>query len=312
MNKKLLLLVLSMALLLMAGCGQGPVEESKKLVIAEQFGLAYAPLQVMKEMGYLDEALPNYEIEWVKLGNTAAIREAILADALDVGFLGIPPFLIGYDNDMEWGMFTGLSSAPLGLVSNDPSIQSLEDIKETDRIALPQPGSIQHILLSMGADRAFGQADYFDKQLVTMKHPDGMTALMAGQEIGLHYTSPPFLFEEMKQEGLHQVIDGATCFGGDFTFIVGMMTEETKEDDLAYTALKEAVQQSVDYMASHPEESLDILMKAYDYDRETLREYVYDSGIVYGTDIKGVDTFIHFMKDNGYLNGQIEEKDVLW
>ncbi len=51
------------------------------------------------------------------------------------------------------------------------------DFSPDDRIALPQPGSIQHILLSMAAEKQLGKHDVFDNQLVTMKHPDGMTAL---------------------------------------------------------------------------------------------------------------------------------------
>jgi NitT/TauT family transport system substrate-binding protein len=305
----IILLVISMSLL--SACTT-KAEETKKIVIAEQFGLAYAPLQIMQERGYLDEALPEYEIEWVRLGNTAAIREAILADALDVGFLGIPPFLIGYENGMEWGIFTGLSSAPLGLVSNNPEINRLEDISPEDRIALPQPGSIQHILLSMAAERSFGQADYFDDQLVTMKHPDGMSALIAGNEVSLHYTSPPFLFEELARDDMSLVIDGNTCFGDDFTFIVGMTTKEFKEDMVAYDALVESVVKAIVFMNKSPEETLDILEKHYDYDRETLKKYVYDSGMVYTPDLMGVEEFIDFMTRNDLLTGSIKTEEVLW
>jgi len=311
--KKLVAVMVMVALMLMAvGCTEKVAEPQKKVVIAEQFGLAYAPLQIMKENGYLDKALPGYEIEWVKLGNTAAIREAILADALDVGFLGIPPFLIGYDNGMEWGIFTGLSSAPLGLVSNNPAIQTLEDIGRTDRIALPQPGSIQHILLSMAAEKTFGQADYFDKQLVTMKHPDGMNALLAGGDISLHYTSPPFLFEELKEEELSLVVDGNQCFGGDFTFIVGMTTKDFKEDQVAYDALVKAVEEAVQFMNENPDETVELLSNYYDYDKDVLKNYVYEQNIRYTTDVSGVETFVEFMMNNDLLKESIEVDDVLW
>jgi NitT/TauT family transport system substrate-binding protein len=306
-----IILIISMCFML-ASCQQVEEASNKKIVIAQQFGLAYAPLQIMQTKGYLESALPGYDIEWVKLGNTAAIREAILADALDVGFLGIPPFLIGYENGMDWGIFTGLSSAPLGLVTSNSAIETLEDIASNDRIALPQPGSIQHILLSMAADQTFGQADYFDKQLVTMKHPDGMNALMSGGEVTLHFTSPPFLFEELEQEDLSLVIDGESCFGSDFTFIVGMTTGEFKKDEVAYHALKEAVTQSVQFMEDQPEETITLLQAYYDYDAEKLRDYVYNRGITYTTDVQGLERFIEFMKDNALLENTIPVEEVLW
>lgn len=311
--KRIVAIILVMILVIASvGCSKSDEETKEKIVIAEQFGLAYAPLQIMKEKGFLDESLPNYQIEWVKLGNTAAIREAILADALDVGFLGIPPFLIGYDKGMEWGIFTGLSSAPLGLVSNDSEIKGLEDIKRTDRIALPQPGSIQHILLSMAAEKTFGQADYFDQQLVTMKHPDGMNALLAQGVVRLHYTSPPFLFEELKEESLSLVVDGETCFGGDFTFIVGMTTETFKEDQKAYDALVQGVEEAVLFMKDHPDETIDILSKYYDYDLDTLKNYVYEQNIVYSTEVKGLESFIDFMTKNQLIEQPIQTEAILW
>lgn len=309
--KRSVVIILIMTVLLSVGCAK-KTEVSKEIILAEQFGLAYAPLQIMKENGYLSESLPDYDIKWIKLGNTAAIREAILAEALDVGFLGIPPFLIGYDNGMEWGIFSGLSSAPLGLVSNDASIKTLEDIKKTDRIALPQPGSIQHILLSMAAEKKFGQADYFDNQLVTMRHPDGMTALLAEGDVKLHYTSPPFLFEELKREALSLVIDGNACFGDDFTFIVGMTTKVFKEDTEAYNALVNGVKQAIEFMNDSPEETIEILSSYYNYDKVVLEDYVYQQGIEYTTDVKGIETFIDFMLENELLKNDIKVDDVLW
>lgn len=304
--------VTAIVLLLTVGCSSQVESIDKKVIIAEQFGLAYAPLQIMKDKGYLDEELTDYEIEWVKLGNTTAIREAILADELDVGFLGIPPFLIGYDNGMEWGIFTGLSSSPLGLVSNDSSIKSLADISQTDRIALPQPGSIQHILLSMAAEREFGKSDYFDNQLVTMNHPDGMNALLSGSDIKLHYTSPPFLFEELKSPDLSIVIDGEECFSGDFTFIVGMTTKKFKENEVAYNALKESVSKAIQFMNDNPDETVEILCRYYDYDKETMKNYLYEQGIIYSTEVKGTEKFIEFMIKNSLLKQTISIEDIIW
>lgn len=315
MNKKILGIVFFCIslLLLISGCSSaGSDKDIKSLIIADQFGLAYGPVQIMKEKGFLNEELEDYNIEWVQLGNTTAIREAILADKLDVGFLGIPPFLIGYENGMDWKIFSGLSSSPLGLVTNDTSIKSLKDINSSHRIALPQPGSIQHILLSMGAEREFGDAKYFDNQLVTMKHPDGMNALLANSDIDLHFTSPPYLFEELKAENASLVISGDQCFGDDFTFIVGMTTKKLYEDKDAFRGLNEALKKSIRFINENKEESLDILSSYYDYDRETLEVYLYESGIIYSEELKGLDNFIRFMKDSDYLKNLYTEEEVTW
>ena len=53
---------------------------------------------------------------------------------------------------MDWKLIAGLSVCPVGLVAGK-SIPDFAALTEQHRIALPQPGSIQHILLSMAAER---------------------------------------------------------------------------------------------------------------------------------------------------------------
>lgn len=296
--------ILILCLVFLVGC-----QDEKKIVVAEQYGLAYAPVQVMMANGYLEEALPDYEIEWVKLGNTMAIREAMTADALDVAFLGIPPFIIGTDSGMEWGLFTGLSRAPVSMMGRED--KSLEEITKDERIALPQPGSIQHILLSMVAERTLGDATTFDKQLVTMKHPDGMQVLLNGQDVDYHFTSPPYVFQEAA-EGMHEIISGEECFGGEYTFIVGVTSQVFKDDAEAYEAVNNAINKAITFIIENPDETVELLAPHYNIDKELLRTYLYDSDIVYETDIKGIETFVDFMFRNGYIETEHKEEDLVW
>lgn len=299
--KKLLLIVCTFLLI---ACQQ----DDKEIIIAEQYGLAYAPVQVMMANGYLEDLLPDYKITWVKLGNTMAMREAMTADALDVGFVGIPPFIIGTENGMSWRIFTGVSQAPLALMGAEGG---LESISSDARIALPQPGSIQHILLSMAAKDTFGDATYFDDQLITMKHPDGMQVLLEGKEVDYHFTSPPYVFQE-KEAGMKEIINGEDCFGGDFTFIVGVISMDFGKNEEAYNALEKAFQMAMNEIQSNPEETLDLLTDYYNLDRETLKNYLYDSGMVFNRDILGIDKFVDFMYENGYIETIYEEADLVW
>lgn len=307
-----LLVVILACLVALTGC-QGKVGQSEAdtLKIARQFGLAYAPLTIMEAQGLLEKHVPNREIEWVQLANTAAIREAILSDELDIGFMGIPPFLIGVENGMNWQAFTGLSSAPLGLMTNQEDIKHLSDIDESDRIALPQPGSIQHILLSMAAKRELGDAKYFDNQLVSLKHPDGVQMLLSDTEITMHFTSPPYIFEEM-HAGLHQVISGDEAFGGSFTFIIGTLRDGMADDIQTIEGVKDALEEAMVFIAEHPDETLKILSDQYGLEQDILKEYVYESGIVYNESIEGMEAFVDFMVDEAYLTDEIYEKSLMW
>lgn len=303
------ILILTIGIVTMVGCKNDPTT----IKIAEQYGLAYAPIQVMKESGYLNELLgDDIEIEWVKLANTAAIREAMLGDDLDVGFMGIPPFLIGVDNQMEWKIMTGLSKSPLGLVTNDSTITSLEDLVDNGKIALPQPGSIQHILLSMAAQKQLGQADIFDKQLVSMKHPDGLMALMSKTDINSHFTSPPYIFKELEGADNHLVISGEEAFGGEFTFIVGVCREGFYSNKEAYDKLNEALLKAIQLINDRDQATLELLADSYELDMDTLVSYLYHEDMDYSQSVVGVQTFSDFMHEVGYLDQTYKEKDVIW
>ncbi len=304
------LLGIILILLILAGCA--PVSR-KPLIVADQYGLAYAPLEIMKHEKLLEKYVEKgVEVKWVKLANTAAIREAMLSGNLDVGFMAIPPFLIGADNGMPWKMFTGLSSSPLGLVTNNGEINTLKDLAGKGKIALPQPGSIQHILLAMAARRETGDAKLFDNQLIAMKHPDGLQALMAATEVSAHFTAPPYLQQELAVPGLRQLLTGEEAFGGPFTFIVGVAQPDFLEDAPRRLAFQAALKEALEFMADKPDETAEILAKAYEMTPEAVKEQLYHQGLNYETGITGTEGFAAFMAETGYLTKNIEVKDILW
>ncbi len=288
-------------------------EKDKKIIIAEQYGLAYAPLQIMRVEKSLEKKLHGWTVEWKKLANTAAIREAMLSDNLDIGFMGLPPFLIGYDRGMEWKMFTGLCRAPIGLVTWKENIRKLSDFTENDRIALPQPGSIQHILLTMASEKEIGNPSFFDNRIVTMSHPDGMNALLSRKDITAHFTSPPFIMKELKQPGFRLVVSGEEAMGGNFTFIGGTVKNSFAEKHPdAVAALYSVIKDTIHFISTKPEEASDILSEIYRMDREELENYLTWDGMVFTQDISGMDRFILFMKNNSYLKNDIREEDIYY
>lgn len=302
--------IIGMCSILLASCSRNKVEE---VVIAEQYGLAYAPIQVAKELGLFEKHMPEgIHVSYKKLANTTAIREAMLAGDLDVGFMGIPPFLIGEDKGMMWKMMTGLSRAPLGLVVNDDSVDELRDLIGDQKIALPQPGSIQHILLTMRTKDTMGDAKVFDGQLVSMKHPDGFNALMNDPNVVAHFTSPPYLFQELDEADNRLLVSGEEAFGGPFTFIVGVCEEEFYAQEEAYSAVNKGVEEAIEFMNTNIEDTVVMLAIAYELDTSVVEDYLYNRGMVYETDIRGTQRFIEFMFEEGYLDVAKEVDEVIW
>ncbi len=295
MKERRLLLVLLLGLLFITGCSA----DGGKLKVAKQYGLPYAPLEIMAAKGF-DVDL---DIEWVQVNNSAALREGMLTGSIDIGFMGIPPFLIGVDKEMDWYLFTGLNRSYLAL-NGKPGIDRLEEIESSDRIALPQPGSIQHILLTMAAERAFGEATRFDDQLVALNHPEGMLALSQDPLVTLHFTTLPYVLEEREGGRAVEVLSGEEAFGGPFTLIVGVASGAfLREEPEGLEAFEEALAKTLDYMEEHPEETVSILSETYGLSEETLGRWLSEGRSSYGLEVDGYEAFVLHMIDTELIQG---------
>ncbi|KPU45317.1 alkanesulfonate transporter substrate-binding subunit [Oxobacter pfennigii] len=291
---------------------QGRKDNQERIQIAIQFGLAYAPLEIMKQQKILEKNLPGVEIEWKQLGNTAAIREAMLSGDLDAGFMAIPPFLIGWDKGMEWKICCGLSKSPVSLVTWKENIKSIRDFTKEDRIAMPQPGSVQDILLAMACGKGFDNPRKFEGQIITLSHPDGMNALLTRGDVTAHFTAPPYLSMELEEPGVHEILKGNDVMEGDFTFIVGVTTDKFYDNSPElYEGFIASIKESADFINDNPEEAAHILSQVYDMPEEDILEYLHMEGVEYGLNVEGTKKFAGFMKKNGYISRDItNERDI--
>lgn len=285
---------------------------TNKISIAEQYGIAYAPLQIMKSNKLLEKNLPGIEISWQQVSNTVAIREAMVSNKIDAGFMAIPPFLIGLDKGMEWKIATGLSSNPVELITNKDNIKSLKDFSKDDKIALPQPGSVQHILLSMACESELGNSHKLDNNLITLSHPDGMNALI-NNSVAAHFTSPPYSYKELENKNMHVVLDAKEAIGEDFTFIMGVTTKKFHDENPdAYAAFVKSINEAIDFINNNPEKSAEILAPIYNLSKEKTLNYLTLKGNTYSPEIKGLGKFSEFMKKNNYISKSYNIKDTVW
>ena len=317
-NLLILFVIISLTVTVFSGCTRANQPDTIRLSIAEQYGLAYAPLQIMKMKGFLETEIAQIapgaavQVTWQKLANTAAIQEAMVAGALDVAFVGIPPFLIGADQGMPWYIFTGLSECPVELYVNDPSMVSLKDLADQGKIAVPQPGSIQHILLAMAAEKSMGDPGRFDQQLISMKHPDGLQALIHHVDIVAQYTSPPYNFIAADTPGLHRLSSGEEAMGEPYSFIVGIAQKPFLENEITFKAFQRALARSIAFIRDNPDQTSELLAKSYELSVPITQEYLYHREIVYTQEVKGLHSFAQFMAKTGYIKDDYDEEKLIW
>ena len=104
------------------------------------------------------------------------------------------------------------------------------------------------MFLQMAAEKELGEArrNDLDRLTVTLSHPDGMAALLAGQEVTAHFTAAPIQELELRRPGIRTILNSFDVLGGPSTFNVvwasAAFVEANPTVHAAFTAaLEEAV-----------------------------------------------------------------------
>ena len=233
-------------------------EEVGEISIAQQYGVAYLPLMIMRQYSLIEKhvsaaGLGNVRVRWNRYPSGKVMNDALKAGLLDFATGGIVPMLTMWDSTSERTRIKGvaaLSSMPLYLNSRNPNVKRLRDFTDRDQIALPRvKNSIQAVILQMAAAQAFGDENYgqLDKLTVSMAHPNARTALLSGKsEITAHLTSPPYQYQELQDPNIHQVFSSHDILGGPTTFTAmwargQFRTANPKTFRAVYEAVKEAI-----------------------------------------------------------------------
>lgn len=247
-------------------------EEKTNLSITRQPGILYLASHVMETQKLIEkqataEGLADVTVEWRTFSGGGAQTDALLAGNVDVVNTGTGNLLLLWDRTR--GKVKGIitsSAQPVIMVSNDPRIQTLKDIKEGDKIAVPTVGvSTQAILLQMAAAKLYGddQVKKFDPNTVQLGHPDAVAAIANSQhEVKNHFSAPPFQYLELKQPGVHKVIDSREILGGALTQATFFTTTAFADSNPKLVkALRTSTEEAVAFIKKDPKAALDAYKK---------------------------------------------------
>lgn len=210
--------------------------------IAKQYGISYLPITVMQEKKLLEAEGKklglDLKTDWVQFSNGSAMNEALISDNLDFASGGVGPLVTAWartKNNIAIKGIASLNSMPLYLNSINPAVKTLKDFTDRDRIALPAVRvSIQAVVLQMAAEKAFGKGHEhdLDKLTVSLSHPDGYAQMMSGKSaITAHFTSAPFMYQELNDKRVHRVLSSYDVLGGPHTFNIVWATKKLYKDN---------------------------------------------------------------------------------
>ncbi len=231
MKRKLAALVAAAAASIAVALPTAARAEADTVRVAQQFGITYLPLMYMEHQHLLEkhakqEGLGEVKVQWVRFGGGSTMNDALLSESLDFASGGLGPLITLWaktrGNKLDVRGVCAMNTMPLYLNTSNPDVKSLRDFTAKDKIALPAiKVSFQAVNLQMASAQEFGKDQYkkLDPLTVSMKHPDGMAALVSGRsEITAHFTSPPYQYQELEHEGIHTVLNSYKIVGGPHTF----------------------------------------------------------------------------------------------
>jgi NitT/TauT family transport system substrate-binding protein len=230
------------AALLFAVSATAAQAEPRVVRIATQYGISYLPLTIMAEKHLLEAEGKKLGLDlstdWLRFTGGPPMNEALISGNLDFASGGVSPMVTIWartQQNLKVKGICAINSMPLYLNSINPSVKTIKDFTEKDRIALPAVRvSMQAVILQMAAEKTFGQGQEhkLDPWTVSLSHPDGLAQMMSGKsEITGHFTSAPFMYTELADSRVHRVVNSYDVFGGSHTFNVVWATAKVYEGE---------------------------------------------------------------------------------
>ncbi len=285
-------------------------------------GVGFLPLHVMREHGLIEKhaglaGLDDLEVRWIDLGGPSVMNDALLSGSVDFIAAGPPGFLTLWDRthgSLDVKGVAAISSLPMYLNTWSDHLTSIDDIGETDKIALTAiKVSIPAIIMQMYAAENYGldQADRFDRFTVSMTHPDGVVTMLSGSgDINAHFTSPPFHQREIMDPNIRTIMYSNDVMGGATTFTMFSTTRAYREQNPeAYRAVLDALAEAMTVIDADRAAAADTLIASggdAGLSRDELAALFADPDIEFTTTPANVMKYAEFMHSAGSISNRPE------
>jgi NitT/TauT family transport system substrate-binding protein len=260
-----LTLLLAVLVLFMSACGNaestssGSSDAPASFTIVYQPGLSAAIFITLKFQKTLDKLFPHTTFQWKIVNSGSAVREAVISNQGQLGTLGLPPFLVGWDRGMDWKVLLATSRGDSWLVAKDPRLKSLKDFGPNDKIGVVAPDSQQAIVLRKAAQVQLGNAHALDKNLLAISSADGEQALLSGQ-LAAQLSGSPFQEREVAVGG-HVILHTKDVFGPVGAGLIVLPQSFYNQYPAFSQKIYQALRDASAYVASHHEQAAQYLEK---------------------------------------------------
>ncbi|MBR1147153.1 ABC transporter substrate-binding protein [Bradyrhizobium sp. AUGA SZCCT0431] len=297
--------------------------DTSHVKIGSGFGIHYLPFYVMEKEQLLEKKAAatglSLNVTFARFSGGASLNDAILSRAVDIVGAGVGPFSILWDKtreNLKIKAIAAMGDIPLVVLTNDPRIQSLSDIREGDRIALPAvKASMQATLLQFAAAKLYGDANFnkFDPFTATMAHSEALTALISRSGlINMHFSVAPYSTRELKEKGIRQIADTRSIIGGPMSLNLTFMSQKFHDDNpVICRAFLAALSEAMELIQHDPARAAEIYLasdKAAGADQATVETVLKDLKPAFTVVPHGVGVFTSFL----YRAGIVKHDPSKW
>jgi NitT/TauT family transport system substrate-binding protein len=290
--------------------------DTSKVTIGSGFGIHYLPFYVMEKEQLLEKQATaaglSLNVTYARFSGGASLNDAILSRAVDIVGAGVGPFSILWDKtreNLKIKAIAAMGDIPLVVLTNDRHIQSLSDIREGDRIALPAvKASMQATLLQFAAAKLYGDTNFnkFDPFTVTLPHSEALTSLISRSGlVNMHFSVAPYSTRELKEKDIRQIADTNSIIGGPMSLNLTFMTQKFHDENpVICRAFIAALSEAMELIKRDPGRAADIYLssdKAAGADQATVETVLKDLKSAFTVVPHGVGIFTSFMHRAGIV-----------
>jgi NitT/TauT family transport system substrate-binding protein len=274
-------ILILLVLLLMAGGGLGCSQPSQAEVrIGYLLGdLHQISFAVALEKGFFKDA--GIEVKEVGPFDAGpAEMNALEADQEDMGWVGMPPAILAAARKVELSIVAGVNSEGSALVVNS-AINSVADLRGK-KIATPQPGSIQYVLLGMLLAKNNMSSRDLEILAGTIKPPDMPGALETGRIDGYIIWEPYAAAAVVRGAG-KVLVESKDIWPGHPCCVVVVRKDFAQQNPEAVAGVVAAHKRATEFIQKNPAEAKKIAVKFTKLDASTIDEawprVIYDTKV---------------------------------
>ena len=291
-------------------------EESVKIGIG--FGLAFLPAYICDDLKLVEKYGKDQHLvlraSYERFLGAGAVQDAVASRAIDMGPFGVPPLLTAWEKGKETKdarrqifAVSGMTTMPLALLSNQPRVRTIADLRPSDRIAVPTLTAPQMYLLEMQSEKVLGRYDRLRDQVVVLSHADAIAALFdRGDSADAYFSSPPYTQIVLKDSRVHRILNSESVIGGKASLlIIGAAKSYIEVHPKIPDVIDKAMDEAARIIHDDPRRAAQIYLEhepSRALDATDIEAVLRDNKDQFGSAVYGIQAFADFMNRHGELN----------